>query len=104
MSSALIGKNRVSEAEVIAVPEVDWTDTFHPIHHKLVISALRTSLDAFGLEVVKAEYVLASEGQKMFSVWDQQRNVRALLEPGHQEQHGQIPCVGSDLRVEGFCL
>ena len=43
MSSALIGKNRVSEAEVIAVPEVDWTDTFHPIHHKLVISALRTS-------------------------------------------------------------
>ena len=70
MSSALIGKNRVSEAEVLAVPEVDWTDTFHPIHHKLVISALRTSLDAFGLEVMKAEYVLASEGQKMFSVWD----------------------------------
>jgi len=70
MSSILIGKNRVSEAEVIAVPEVDWTDTFHPVHHKLVISALRNSLDALGLEVVKAEYVLASEGQKMFSVWD----------------------------------
>ena len=61
MSSALIGKNRVSEAEVLAVPEVDWTDTFHPIHLKLVISALRTSLDALGREVMKAEYVLASE-------------------------------------------
>lgn len=70
MSSVLLGKNRVSEAEVMAVPEVDWTDTFHPIHHKLVISALRHSLDALGLEVAKAEYVVASEGRKMFSVWD----------------------------------
>jgi len=70
MSSLLLGKNRVSEAEVMAVPDVPFTKTFHPVHHREIIGAIKQSLGAFGLDIVKAEYVLAAEGKKLFSVWD----------------------------------
>ena len=70
MSSILLGKNRVSEAEVIAVPDVAFTKTFHPVHHREIIGAIKQSLSTFGLEIVKAEYILAAEGKKLFSVWD----------------------------------
>ena len=70
MSSLLLGKNRVSEAEVMAVPDVPFTKTFHPVHHREIIGAIKQSLGAFGLDVVKAEYILSAEGKKLFSVWD----------------------------------
>lgn len=70
MSSVLLGKNRVNEVEVLAVPDVPFTKTFHPVHHREIIKAIKQSLGAFGLDIVKAEYVLAAEGKKMFSVWD----------------------------------
>lgn len=70
MSSVLLGKNRVSEEEVLAVPDVPFTKTFHPIHHREIIKAVKLSLGAFGLDIVKSEYVLSAEGMKMFSVWD----------------------------------
>ena len=72
MSNAtLIGNNRVTEAEVFQVPSVPFTRTFKPFHHKQVIDAVRTGINAVGLEVVKTEYVLAgNEGMRMFGVWD----------------------------------
>lgn len=68
--SILIGSNRVTEAEVIQVPAVPFTRTFRPVHHHQVIDAVRTGMWAVGLEVQKTEYVLASNGMKMFGVWD----------------------------------
>lgn len=71
MSNAtLIGSNKVSEAEVLKVQAVPFTRSFSPIHHSQVIGAIRTGISAVGLEVVRAEYVLANNGMKMFSVWD----------------------------------
>ena len=71
MSSALLlGKNRVSEAEVIAVPAVPFTKTFHPVHHRDFIQSVRDGVKAVGLEIVKAEYVLAANGNRMFGVYD----------------------------------
>lgn len=70
MSSTLMGKNRVSEAEVIAVPDVPFTRTFHPIHHREVIRGIKEALGFIGLEIINQEFVLAAEGKKMFSVWD----------------------------------
>lgn len=69
-NATLIGSNKVSEAEVIQVPAVPFTRTFRPVHHKEVIAAIRTGINAVGLEVVKSEYVLAGNGMKMFGVWD----------------------------------
>ena len=68
--STLIGSNKVSEAEVIQVPEVAFTETYHPIHHSYILDAIRSAVSAVGLEVKNKEYVLANEGKKMFGVWD----------------------------------
>jgi len=70
MSATLIGNNKVTLAEVMAVPPVPFTRTFKPFHHRDVINALRTGISAVGLEVTNAEYVLARDGKQMFSAWD----------------------------------
>ena len=71
MSNAtLIGNNRVTEAEILQVPEVPFTRTFRPVHHKQVIDAIRTGINAVGLEIIDTEYVLAREGMQMFGVWN----------------------------------
>ena len=69
MSSILWG-NRVSEAEVIAVPDVPWTRSFHPVHHREILRVIKNSIKAVGLEISSAEYVLAQEGMQLFSVFD----------------------------------
>lgn len=68
--STLIGHNKVTEAEVIQVPEVSFTKSFHPFHHRHILDAIRSGVAATGLEVVNTEYVLANEGKRMFGVWD----------------------------------
>lgn len=68
--STLIGSNRVTEAEVLQVPAVPFTRTFHPVNHKDVIGAIRSGIVATGMEVVNTQYVLANEGKRMFGVWD----------------------------------
>lgn len=69
-NSTLMGRNFVSEAEVIAVPDVPFTRTHHPIHHREVIRVVKDALGFIGLDIVKQEFVLAAEGMQMFSVWD----------------------------------
>jgi len=68
--SILIGNNKATEAEVIQVPEVPFTNSFHPVHHKYVLDAIRSGVVATGLEIVNTEYVLANNGNRMFGVWD----------------------------------
>lgn len=68
--STLIGSNRVTEAEVIQVPAVPFTKSFHPVHHRQVLDAIRSGVVATGLEIVKTEYVLANNGNRMFGIWD----------------------------------
>jgi hypothetical protein len=62
--------NTFTEAEIIQVQEVAFTDTFHPIHHREVISAMRNSVQNVGLEIVNTEYTLAKDGLQFFGVWD----------------------------------
>jgi len=68
--SILIGSNKVTEAEVINVPAVPFTRSFHPVHHRQVIDAIRSGVVATGLEIVKTDYVLANNGNRMFGIWD----------------------------------
>lgn len=70
MSSILLGKKRVTEAEVMSVPVVPFTKSFHPVHHRDFIDSVREGIKAIGLEIVKAEYVLAAGGNRMFGVFD----------------------------------
>jgi len=68
-TSTLIG-NTVTETEIAKVPAVPFTDTFHPVHHKEVIDAVRNAISLTGMDIVRAEYALAREGMQMFAVWD----------------------------------
>ena len=68
--SILIGSNKVTEADVIRVPAVPFTNSFHPVHHRNVIDAIRSGVVATGLEIVNTDYVLANNGNRMFGVWD----------------------------------
>ena len=70
MSESTLMGNLVTEAEVIQVPAVPFTRTFHPIHHKQVIDAVRKGISLTGMEVVQSRYVLARDGMQMFGVWD----------------------------------
>ncbi len=69
MTSTLLG-NRVSETEVCNVPDVPFTRSFHPVHHRDIIRLMKNGIQAVGLEICKAEYVLAQKGMQMFSVYD----------------------------------
>lgn len=61
---------RVSEAEVMAVAEPQWTPTWHPIGHAKVVNALTQAVEDRGLAVRSQEYSLSANGLKMFGVWD----------------------------------
>ena len=68
-TSTLIG-NTVTELEVRQVPAVPFTNTFHPVHHKEIIDAVRHGINLTGMDIVRSEYALAREGMQMFAVWD----------------------------------
>lgn len=61
--------SRVSEAEVKAVQEPEFTRTWHPVSHAKVIDALNLAADRHGLAVKSRNYTLAAEGNKMFGTW-----------------------------------
>ena len=68
--SILIGSNKVTEADVINVQAVPFTRSFHPVHHRQVIDAIRSGVVATGLDIIKTDYVLANNGNRMFGIWD----------------------------------
>lgn len=60
---------RVSEVEVLTVPEPQFTQTWHPIGHKRLIEALDSSVKSASMLVLNREYSLSATGTKMFGVW-----------------------------------
>lgn len=70
-TSTLLGKNRVTESEIFAVPAVPYTRSFHPIHHKDMIVTVKDAIASAGLAITKQEYVLGGKnGEKVFGVYD----------------------------------
>lgn len=61
---------RVTEAEVMAVPAPQWTDTWHPVSHAQVIEATQLAVNQAGINVVSKTYSLNKTGARMFAVWN----------------------------------
>ncbi len=61
---------RVPESAVRAVPEPEFTDTWHPVGHFRVLNVLENSCKTYGLEITRREYSLNVSGTRMFGVWD----------------------------------
>jgi len=57
------------EAEVLAVPEPEWTKTWHPVGHHRVINTLDKVLDDSGIGVKNKHYTLTKDGNNCFSSW-----------------------------------
>ena len=73
MSGTLIsdsGVSRVSEAEVRAVPEPEFTNTWHPLSHDKVLTAIEKAVKVSQIPVIKKEYSLNKDGNNMFGVWN----------------------------------
>lgn len=59
----------VSEEVVKAIPEPNWTDTWHPVSHARVIESLDQSLKESGINTLSKTYEIKAEGQRVFAVW-----------------------------------
>ena len=66
--SVLLG-NKVTEAEVLAVPQVPWTKTFHPVHHEDVIHAVKQAISLVNMDIEEVEYVLDKDGKRFFALY-----------------------------------
>lgn len=64
------GAHRASEAEVRAVPEPEFTNTWHPLSHGKVLTAIGGALDNAEIAVSSKQYSLNQDGLNMFSVWN----------------------------------
>lgn len=60
---------RVDIAQVYAVPEVEGTRTWTPIHHRFVIEGLKAAMEAYDYKIMREEYCLSHNGLKMFAAW-----------------------------------
>lgn len=72
MSGTLIsdsGARRASEDEVRAVPEPEFTNTWHPLSHGKVLTALEDAVETAGIPITRREYSLNQDGRNMFGVW-----------------------------------
>ena len=61
---------RVDELTVQAMPAPEWTDTWHPVRHGLIVSALNNACLMEGIEIKKREYSINEIGSRMFGVWN----------------------------------
>ena len=65
--------NFIDEKSVTAVPEPEFTKTWHPMSHEKVIHSLEKAFSLKGLDLPtedKRKYSLTSNGNDMFGVWD----------------------------------
>ena len=60
---------RIDEQAVMAVPEPEFTPTWHPISHSRVIEALTVACNDHNLTINSKEYSLSADGGRMFGVW-----------------------------------
>jgi hypothetical protein len=60
---------RVTEAEVMAVIEPQWSSSWHPVSHAKVVTALESAVEERGLAVVNKNYSLTQNGGRMFGSW-----------------------------------
>ena len=57
--------NFADESAVIAIPEPEWTKTWHPTSHSRVINAVTNVLEEKGIGVKSKYYSLTKDGNKL---------------------------------------
>lgn len=62
-------RNTVSQSEVVAVPEIEGTETWNPIHHAKVINGVEHALDHYALGIRDKCFELSDDGMNMFATY-----------------------------------
>jgi len=71
MTTLINGKtNRVDEETVKAITAPEWTDTWHPVGHGLIVNSLNAACAQQGIEVKNRQYSINESGSRMFGVWN----------------------------------
>lgn len=73
----LMTQNKVSEEVLLAVPEPEFTKTWHPLSHKKIITAVALACQELKLTIGRKEYGATKDMAKMFGVWE--------IENGHTD-------------------
>jgi len=60
----------VPEESVLAVPEPEFTSSWHPISHARLIHALEDAAGQSGIRVKSRQYSLSASMMRMFGVWN----------------------------------
>lgn len=58
------------ETEVMAVPEPEFTSSWHPVSHRRVITALSRAVEDHGMGVESKNYSMNDAGTRMFGSWN----------------------------------
>lgn len=66
---AHVNSRRVSEADVMAVPEPAFTETWHPVAHARVLKALEEAASRIELGIKDRAYSMSKNGELMFGSW-----------------------------------
>lgn len=65
---ALLGKEKISRADLALITTPEPTDTFKPVPHIELVNALIETLSFRHINVISDEYVTDNEGMKMFGL------------------------------------
>jgi hypothetical protein len=62
------GASKITRAQLAEIPEPQGTDTFKPIAHLALVTALLETLAFRHINIVKDEYAVSEDGMKLFGV------------------------------------
>lgn len=60
-------KNQAAIEEVRGIVAPEWTETWHPVSHAMVMDAVELAIDDAGIGVVNRRFELASKGNRVFA-------------------------------------
>ena len=60
----------VTKEIVMAVPEPEFTKSWHPLQHAKILTALEGACEQHNLGVMDERYSMSGNGSKMFGVWN----------------------------------
>jgi len=60
---------RISEDLVKAVPEPEWTDSWHPMSHSRCINTMETATKELGIKIQRRFYSMSKDDLKMYGAW-----------------------------------
>lgn len=66
---AHVNSKRVTEANVMAVPEPPFTETWHPVAHARVLKALEEAVNRIEIRIKDRVYSMSKSGELMFGSW-----------------------------------